>query len=63
MNMTLEYLKEGQKEASEKMEAARILRDSAKTKKARNVAYDNFLFWQDKVAFFTCELRAMEGRA
>jgi hypothetical protein len=61
--MTTEYLERGKKEAIVKMEAARTLRDSAKTKTARNTAYDNFLFWQDKVAFFTCELRAMEGRA
>ncbi len=34
------------------MEAARIIRDTAPTKTARNRAYDEFLFWQDKLAYF-----------
>jgi hypothetical protein len=56
--MTIEYLEQGKKEATKRMQAARVLRDSAKTKKARNAAYDDFLFWQDKLAFFAIELKA-----
>jgi len=60
--MTSEYLVNGRKEAEAKMEAARTVRDSAKSKKAYNSAYDDFLFWQDKVAFYVCELKALEAR-
>lgn len=61
--MTIEYIEKGAIEAREKMEAARKLRDSAKTKKARNAAYDDFLFWQNKLTFFTCEARGLAGRS
>ena len=57
--MTVEYIQQGRKQAAQKMEAARILRDSAKTMTARNSAYDAFLFWREKLAFFECELRAI----
>jgi hypothetical protein len=57
--MTIEYLEQGKNEATAKMEAARLMRDSAKTKTVRNAAYDDFLFWQDKLAFFAIELKAM----
>ena len=50
--MTNENINRGRKQASEKMEAARIIRDTAPTKTARNRAYDEFLFWQDKLAYF-----------
>jgi hypothetical protein len=60
--MTTEYLEQGRKESTEKMEAARVLRDTSKTKKARNAAYDDFLFWQDKAAFFSIELRNLAAR-
>jgi hypothetical protein len=48
--MTNEDIHRGRKQASEKMEAARIIRDTAPTQTARNRAYDEFLFWQDKLA-------------
>ena len=60
--MTIEYLEQGRKESTEKMEAARVLRDTAKTKKARNAAYDDFLFWQDKATFFSIEFRNLAAR-
>jgi len=50
--MTDENIHRGRKQASEKMEAARIVRDTAPTKTARNRAYDEFLFWQNKLAYF-----------
>jgi hypothetical protein len=50
--MTNEYINRGRKQASEKMEAARVLRDGGATKTVRDRAYDEFLFWQDKLAFF-----------
>jgi hypothetical protein len=50
--MTSENINRGRRQASEKMEAARIIRDTAPTKTARDRAYDEFLFWQDKLAYF-----------
>lgn len=56
--MTNEYIEQGRKKSIVKMAAASMLRDSAKTKTARNAAHDDYLFWQDKLAFFDCALRA-----
>jgi hypothetical protein len=60
--MTMDYLERGKKHATVKMEAARELRKTATTKTARNRAFDDFLFWQNKLAFFSAQLSNMPVR-
>lgn len=62
-NLTIEYIEKERKKSIVKMAAARTLWDSATTKTARNAAYDDYLFWQDKLAFFECALRAKAVRS
>jgi hypothetical protein len=60
--MTEDYVKKQRAEAATKMEAARIVRDTGKTKTERNTGGDEFRFWQEKLAFFT-EIRATSTRS
>ncbi len=62
-NMTNEYIEQERKKSIVKMAAARTLQDSAKTKTARDSALDDYLFWQNKLAFFDSELRAKALRS
>ena len=61
--MTNEYIEQERKKSIVKMAAARTLQDAAKTKTARDAAHDNYLFWQNKLAFFDSELRAKALRS
>jgi hypothetical protein len=51
--VTEDYVRKHKAEAAAKMEAARIVRDTAKTKTERNTGGDDFRFWQEKLTFFT----------
>jgi len=51
--MTEEYVRKHRAEAAAKMEAARIIRDTGKTKTERNAGGDDFRFWQERFEFFT----------
>jgi hypothetical protein len=51
--MTEDYIRKHRAEAATKMEAARIVRDTGKTKTERNIGGDDFRFWQERLAFFT----------